>query len=79
MSISLIDEKLRQSNVYLSMQELSEEIDRLIIAAAFSRTKQGLRFTLPYFSQVLTQNMEKELLLKQLLREVNNNGRNNSL
>jgi len=72
MSISLIDEKLRQSNVYLSMQELSEEIDRLIIAAVFSRTKQGLRFTLPYFSQVLTQNMEKELLLKQLLREVNN-------
>ena len=69
-SVSLIDEKLRQSNVYLSMQELSEEIDRLIISSAFSRTKQGLRFTLPYFSQVLAQNMEKELLLKQLLREV---------
>ncbi|MEW5803458.1 MAG: ATP-binding protein [bacterium] len=72
MTLSLVDEKLRQNNVYLSMQELSEEIDRLIIASAFSRTKQGLRFTLPYFSQILAQNMEKELLLKQLLREVYN-------
>jgi hypothetical protein len=79
MSVSLVDERLRQNNVYLSMQELSEEIDRLIIASAFTRTKQGMRFTLPYFSQVLTQNMEKELLLKQLLREVYNNGKNNSL
>lgn len=78
MPASLIDEKLRQNNIYLSMLELSEEIDRLIIASVFSRTKQGLRFSLPYFSQVLAQNMEKELLLKQLFREVHN-GKHDSL
>jgi len=69
-SVSLIDSKLRENSIHLSQQALSEEIDRFIIAAIFSRTKKGLKFALPYFSYILSENMEKELLLKQLLREV---------
>lgn len=77
-STSLLYEKLSQHQIYLSIQELSELLDRLIIASVFSRIKHGVRFTLPFFPFVLSHNMEKELLLKQLIREVNN-GKRNSL
>ena len=42
------------------------------MASVFAKTEKGLKFTLPHFSHILNQNMEKELLLKQLLREVDN-------
>jgi len=54
----------------LLQQELSEEIDKIIMVSVFFKTEQGLEFSLPHFSHILSQNIEKELLLKQLLREV---------
>ncbi|MGA1841664.1 MAG: AAA family ATPase [bacterium] len=77
-STSLLYEKLSNHQIYLSIQELSEMLDRLTIASVFSRIKHGVRFTLPFFPFVLSHNMEKELLLKQLIREVTN-GKRNSL
>jgi len=71
-TLSLIDEKLRGNSIHLLQQELYEEIDKILMASVFAKTEQGLKFTLPHFSHILYQNMEKELLLKQLLREVDN-------
>ena len=68
----MIDEKLRENSVHLLQQELYEEIDKILMASVFAKTEKGLKFTLPHFSHILHQNMEKELLLKQLLREVDN-------
>lgn len=41
-STSSLYEKLRKQNIHLSLQQLTDMIDRLIIASVFSKTMNGV-------------------------------------
>ncbi|MGA1824772.1 MAG: AAA family ATPase [bacterium] len=71
-TMALMDTQLKKHNIYLQQHELHTEVEKFIMVSIFFKTERGLKFTMPYFASILRQNIEKELLIKQLLREVKN-------
>ncbi|MGA1867970.1 MAG: ATP-binding protein [bacterium] len=70
---SQIDNELRSHGIELSLSELSEGINKIMLGSLIKREKRKYHFALPEFPSIFKNSMSPHFLLKRLLKEFKEN------
>jgi len=68
--LNQLNKNLHSLGIELKLAELSEELDKIILASLISREKTTYRYELPQFPTIFKNTIDPKLLLRQLQKEI---------